>query len=183
MIYFLERIIPVAAIEGVCMAIHPDDPPWSVFGLPRVVGSQSDLEFIFSAVPDSHNGLTYCTGSLGAHHSNDLKALLLNFEERIHFAHLRSTQRNKDGSFFEANHLQGDAGLIELITLFYEISNRRHKQGKSVLPMRPDHGHQMLDDIDKQYYPGYSAIGRLKGLAELRGVASAITHLKQQYNS
>ncbi len=183
LIYFLERVIPVAAQEGVCMAIHPDDPPWSVFGLPRVVGSQSDLEYIFSAVPDVHNGLTYCTGSLGAHQSNDLKELLLNFEERIHFVHLRSTQRNKDGSFFEANHLEGDAGLVELITIFYEISNRRQKQGKTALPMRPDHGHQMLDDLDKQYYPGYSAIGRLKGLAELRGVASAITHLKQQYNS
>ncbi len=178
LIYFLEQVIPVAEEEGIFMAIHPDDPPWSVFGLPRIVGTQKDLDVIFNTVSSRHNGLTFCSGSLGAGPSNNLKQIIREYADRIHFVHLRSTKRNEDGSFYEANHLEGDAGLVALVNEFHTLSKEREAQGQEPLPMRPDHGHQMLDDLDKQFYPGYSAIGRLRGLAELRGASAAVEFLK-----
>jgi mannonate dehydratase len=177
LVYFLQQVIPVAEEEGVFLAIHPDDPPWSVFGLPRIVGKKEDLDFIFNKVPSNHNGFTFCSGSLGAHPDNNLVELIKKYADRIHFVHLRSTQRNTDGSFYEANHLEGNANLIQLIKEFKQIGDSRIKNGLEPLPMRPDHGHQMLNDLNSEFYPGYSAIGRLRGLAELRGATAAIEAL------
>lgn len=171
LIYFLKEVIPVAEEAGVKMAIHPDDPPWPVLGLPRVVSKSSDLEYIFNQVPSTNNGLTFCSGSLGARENNDLVEIIKKFYNRIHFVHLRSVQREENKHFFEANHLEGSAGMYELVKTFYEC---QLKYDREPLPMRPDHGHEMLDDQQKQYYPGYSAIGRLRGLAELRGLEYGI---------
>ncbi|MGB3774512.1 MAG: mannonate dehydratase [Leeuwenhoekiella sp.] len=175
LIYFLKKVVPKAHELGVNLAIHPDDPPWSVFGLPRVVGSAEDLEQIFTAVPSTANGLTFCSGSLGASQKNDLVALIDRFYERIHFVHLRSVHHDSPVQFYEADHLEGSAGLEKLMEAFYE-NQQKHKA--KPLPMRPDHGHQMLDDLNKTTYPGYSAIGRLRGLAELRGLERGILHSK-----
>ncbi|MCL6217486.1 mannonate dehydratase [Zunongwangia pacifica] len=170
LIYFLTEVIPVAEELDVVLAIHPDDPPWPVFGLPRIVSTAEDLKFIFEAVPSVHNGLTFCSGSLGASEENKLTDIIETWYNRIHFVHLRSVNRVAPYHFYEANHLEGSAEMYHLIRKFYECQQTDHR----VLPMRPDHGHEMMDDQGKPYYPGYSAIGRLRGLAELRGLEFGI---------
>jgi mannonate dehydratase len=172
---FLEAVIPAAAENGLVMAIHPDDPPYPVLGLPRIVSTAEDLQFITSAVNHSANGLCFCTGSLGARPDNAIVEMLNLFADRIHFLHLRNTKRDENGNFYEANHLEGDTDMYAVIETLLEIQKRRNIS----LPMRPDHGHQMLDDLKKTTYPGYSAIGRLKGLAELRGVEYAVAQIKK----
>lgn len=171
LIYFLKAVIPTAEEAGVKMAIHPDDPPWPVLGLPRVVSTALDLEHIFSQVPARSNGLTFCSGSLGASEKNDLPAIITKWFDRIHFIHLRSVHRESPSIFYEANHLEGNANMYDLVRSFYE---NKKKHNLDPIPMRPDHGHQMLEDIKKTYYPGYSIIGRLRGLAELRGLEFGI---------
>jgi mannonate dehydratase len=164
--WFLKEVIPVAEKLGLKMAIHPDDPPYPVLGLPRVVSSEKDLQQIVDAVPSPANGLCYCTGSLGARPDNDLTGIIERLGKHIHFLHLRNTKRDAQGNFFEADHLGGDADMFEIVRELLLLMKQRNVS----LPVRPDHGHQMLDDLDKTTYPGYSCIGRLKGLAELRGL-------------
>lgn len=172
LIAFLEAVVPVAESVGSRLCIHPDDPPVSLFGLPRVVSTQDDYRALFTAVPSLANGMTFCSGSLGARGDNDLAAMAQAFADRIHFAHLRNVRRQENGSFFESDHLDGDVDMIALVAVLLDEERRRKSAGRTdwQIPMRPDHGHLLLDDIHKTTNPGYSAIGRLKGLAELRGV-------------
>ncbi|MGB1555182.1 MAG: mannonate dehydratase [Flavobacteriaceae bacterium] len=177
LILFLKELVPTLESVELRMCIHPDDPPHSLFGIPRVVSTAEDLSILFDAVPSLHNGLTFCTGSFGVRADNDLVAMFAKHASRIHFLHFRSTQRDGKGNFYEANHLEGDVDMYAMVKAALSEEARRKKQGRAdwALPMRPDHGHQMLDDLNKITNPGYSAIGRLRGLAELRGLAFAIS--------
>lgn len=176
LITFLEAVVPVAESVGARLCIHPDDPPFSLFGLPRIVSTRDDYAALFAAVPSLANGMTFCSGSLGARGDNDLTAMARAFADRIHFAHLRNVRRQENGSFFESDHLDGDVDMIALVAVLLDEERRRKSAGRRdwQIPMRPDHGHLLLDDIHKTTNPGYSAIGRLKGLAELRGVMLAL---------
>ena len=175
--WFLNEIVPVAEEVGSRMCVHPDDPPFSLYGLPRVVSTAEDVRFIFGAVDSQANGLTLCTGSFGTRADNDIGAMIEEFGPRIHFAHLRNVTREDGGSFFEAEHLEGSTDMAAVVLALMREEARRHKQGRADwrIPMRPDHGHLLADDIGKtRINPGYSLIGRLKGLAELRGIMRAV---------
>lgn len=180
---FLKEVVPVAEELGIRLAIHPDDPPWPLFGLPRAVSTASDARSILGAIDSPANGLTFCVGSYGARPDNDLLAMIDEFAPRIHFAHLRQVVREADGSFYEAEHLRGSSDMVGVIrALLREESRRRQaRRPDHQIPMRPDHGHLLADDINKKTNPGYSYIGRLKGLAELRGVMEGLRYANSEF--
>lgn len=173
--YFLSQIIPVAEKNNISMAIHPDDPPFPILGLPRVISTEMDVKRVLKHPDSNSNGLTFCTGSFGVRADNDLVEMIKKFQSRIHFVHLRSTKRDVIGNFYEAAHLQGDVPMYQVMKQLMKINSTN----TTLIPMRPDHGHQILDDLNKTSNPGYSAIGRLKGLAELRGLMYAIENEAQ----
>jgi mannonate dehydratase len=175
--WFLREIIPVAEQEGVRMCIHPDDPPFSLYGLPRIVSTAEDARFILNTVDSPANGLTFCTGSYGTRADNDIVGMVKEFADRIHFVHLRNVTIENHGSFYEAEHLEGGTDMAHVILALMQEETRRRREGRADwrIPMRPDHGHLLADDIGKtRINPGYSLIGRLKGLAELRGIMRAV---------
>lgn len=174
--YFLQAIAPDAEVAGIKMCIHPDDPPFPILGLPRVVSSEQDLNDVINFWPSPSNGITFCTGSLGARPDNDLPGIVSRLGANIHFIHLRNVQREADGSFYEADHLGGSTDMYAVMKSLIIEQKKRVNSGRDdiAIPMRPDHGHKILDDFNYNTYPGYSAIGRLKGLAELRGLELGI---------
>ena len=177
--YFLEQVVPAAADHGVKLAIHPDDPPYSLFGMPRIMHSPDDIEFLLNCDQGEANGITFCCGSLGPQASTDLLDLIDRFGRRIHFIHLRNIIRQDHGSFYESDHLDGDLDMYAIVKALMVEMEGRHASSRDDwrIPMRPDHGHQMLDDLQKDVpFPGYSAIGRLKGLGELRGLELGIAN-------
>ncbi len=183
LVAFLQEVTPVAEELGLRLAIHPDDPPWPLFGLPRVVSTAGDARSILAGFDSPANGLTFCVGSYGARADNDLLAMAGEFASRIHFAHLRQVVRETDGSFHEAEHLHGSSDMVGVIRalLGEESRRRRANRGDHEIPMRPDHGHLLADDINKKTNPGYSYVGRLKGLAELRGVVEGLKYATAEF--
>jgi mannonate dehydratase len=180
LIEFVGEIAPVAEESGVKLAIHPDDPPFPLFGLPRVNSTADDTRKLLNAIDDRANGVTLCTGSYSANPGNDLVAMAKEFAPRIHFAHLRNTTQESDGSFYEAKHLDGDTDMVSVVAALLDEENSSKNEGRSdsQIPMRPDHGHLIVDDIGKKMNPGCSCIGRLKGLAELRGVMRTVAQFR-----
>lgn len=175
---FLAEIIPTADELGIRMCVHPDDPPHDLLGLPRIVSTQDDLSWVFAQQNSLANGLTLCSGSLGANPNNDVVEIAKEFSDRIHFSHLRNTTLEPDGSFQEAAHLEGDTNMVSVIAVLLAEEKRRRDDGRFdfEIPFRPDHGHDLLGDVDRQTHPGYPLIGRVRGLAELRGVIAALSN-------
>ncbi|WP_309086020.1 mannonate dehydratase, partial [Chelativorans sp.] len=176
LVQFLENVLPAAEEAGVSMCIHPDDPPRDVTGLCRIVKNAEDIAFVLDAVPSDYSGLTLCTGSLGANSENDVPEIARHFSHKIKFAHLRNVKKDADGSFMESDHLGGDVDLVAVIARLLEEEQSRLAGGGAPIPFRADHGHELIDDSLRATHPGYPVVGRLRGLAELRGVITALTH-------